>query len=180
MDFSKNIKTNIKQIYDFLTHEQEILYFAASLSFYTIFSIIPLSLMAISIVSSLPSFQAKLQDLKEMLFSYVVPTNTQMLSDWLDTFLSNTHKMGLMGFIYILITSLLFFRNYEFITSRMFNTKPRKIIDSLMLYWVMMTFFPLVIAALLYFNVRMTPIVQHTFFQFFLLTKVFPWAVVCL
>ena len=174
-----DFKKKLKLAYNFLTHEQEILYFAASLSFYTIFAIIPLCLIIISVISSLPSFQLQIQQLKDLILSYIVPTNTETFMQIFNTFLINTHKMGIVGLIYVIMTSLLFFRNYEFITSRMFNSKPRKFIDSLMVYWVMMTFFPIVIAALFYFNAKVTPILQNTF-QFFLLGKIFPWMVVCM
>lgn len=175
IDFKKKLKLT----YNFLTHEQEILYFAASLSFYTIFAIIPLCLIIISVISSLPGFQLQIQQLKDLILSYIVPTNTETFMQIFNTFLINTHKMGIVGLIYVIMTSLLFFRNYEFITSRMFNSKPRKFIDSLMVYWVMMTFFPIAIAALFYFNAKVTPILQNTF-QFFLLGEIFPWMVVCM
>lgn len=173
-----DLKRNLKNAYDFLTHEQEILYFAASLSFYTIFAIIPLCLIIVSIASLFPSFQIHIQQLKDLILSNIVPTNTETFTKIFDTFLINTRKMGIVGMIYIFITSLLFFRNYDFITSRMFNSKPRNFMDSLMIYWVMITFFPIVLMALFYFNIKITPILQNTF-QFFLFGKIFPWMVIC-
>ncbi|MCE3036749.1 YihY family inner membrane protein [Helicobacter sp. faydin-H20] len=170
----KKIKHNIIVIYNFLTHEQEILYYAASLSFYTIFAIIPLLFIAFSIVSNLPSFHGKIEDLKHWIFSYIVPTNSEILSNMLDTFITNTPKMGMVGVVYIAFTSLFFFRNYEFITSRMFNSKPRKLLDSLTMYWVFITFFPIMIAGVFYLINILGALLSNTF-SFFLFTKIASW-----
>lgn len=173
-DFFNKIKQNIITVYNFLTHEQEILYYAASLSFYTIFAIIPLLFIVFSIVSNLPSFQGELDELKQLIFSYIVPTNSDILNKMLDTFIVNTPRMGIVGFIYIIFTSLFFFRNYEFITSRMFNSKPRRFLDSLMVYWVLITFFPIMIA-LAFYGINELKALFLNPVQIFLFSKIAPW-----
>ena len=178
-DFITKCKRELAIIYKFLTHEEEILYFSASLSFYTIFAILPFLLIVLSIISSLPSFQNKIADLKNLIISNIVPTNTEIITQILDSLMKNASQMGMVGFISIIVTSLLFFRNYEFITSRMFNSKPRGFLDSLKVYWVMITFFPVMLALMFYLSNELK---DFFFFhkQTFSFTWLLSWFLACI
>ncbi len=57
-----------------------------------------------------------------------------------------------MGLGYTLVASIMFFRNYEYIAAKMFNSTPRKFFDSLIMYWTMITLFPVVLAFSIYFS----------------------------
>ncbi|STP13128.1 ribonuclease BN [Helicobacter mustelae] len=177
--FTQKIQKNLSMVYNFLTHEQEIFYYAASLSFYTIFAIIPLLFIIFSILSHLPSFQYRLEDVRNVIFSYIIPMDSDILNNMLNDFMINAPKMGMVGFVYIIFTSLFFFRNYEFITSRMFNSKPRKILDSLMVHWLLITFFPIMIMIFFYGRHELKSILTNPFL-IFLSIKIAPWIVNCL
>ena len=128
-------------IWDILDEQVE--YYAASLSFYTVFAIIPLLLIVLSIFTSLPTFAEYYENIKGFIFSNLFPTNTDVVSNYIDSFLKNSFKMGVVGFIYILFTSFLFFKNYEFIISQIFHTKPRKFLDAITIYWTLITLTPI-------------------------------------
>lgn len=177
-NFIAKCKRELATIYNFLTHEQEIFYFSASLSFYTIFAILPFLLIVLSIISNLPSFQNKIADLKNLIISNIIPTNTEMIAQMLDSLMRNPSQMGIVGFIYIIVTSLLFFRNYEFITSRMFNSKPRGILDSLKVYWVMITFFPVMLALMFYLSNEIKDLL-FVRKQAFFFTWLLSWLLAC-
>ncbi|WP_257842603.1 YihY family inner membrane protein [Helicobacter sp. 13S00477-4] len=159
--FSKKILKKIQEIYNFLTHEQEMFYYAASLSFYTIFALIPLILIAFSIMLNFPDFKIRLEGIKILMLSSILPTHTDIIASFLNTFMENSSKLGSMGFIYIIFTSLMFFRNYEYITSKMFNSKPRKFFDSLIVYWAMMTLFPIAFFLSIYFSGEVQGILKN-------------------
>ncbi|PAF46568.1 hypothetical protein BKH41_08930 [Helicobacter sp. 12S02232-10] len=151
-EFWKKIQKKIKEVYDFLTHEQEMFYYASSLSFYTIFALIPLLLIVFSVMLNFPNFRDRVNEFKVFILSNILPAHTEIISSFLDTFMKNSSKLGVMGLIYIAFTSLMFFRNYEYITSKMFNSKPRKFFDSLVVYWAMMTLFPIAFFMSIYFS----------------------------
>lgn len=138
--------------YRFLTYEEEMFYYASSLSFYTIFALIPMLFITFSILLAFSHFQDKIVDVERLILSNILPTNAEVVMNFMDTFLQNGDKMGVVGVISAFITSLLFFRNYEFITSKMFNSKPRGFVNSLMVYWVMITLFPLFAVVVLYLS----------------------------
>ena len=109
------VRSECKRIYDYFEQNQPLIY-AASLSYYSIFALIPLLLVFFSILLSLPQFQSEVQHIKEMLLSNLVPTNSDVFSQYLDTFIQNGSKLGMMGLAYVLATSILFFRNFEYVS----------------------------------------------------------------
>lgn len=151
-EFFSSVKNKIKEIISFLTHEQAMFYYASSLSFYTIFAMIPLLLILFSIVLKFPNFQDKINGFKTLILTNMLPDYTGAISVFFDSFFENSSRIGTIGFVYVLFTSLMFFRNYEFITSKVFNSKPRRFFESLIVYWVMMSVFPIGISLLIYFS----------------------------
>lgn len=140
-----------KKLYNFLTHEDELFVYASSLSFYTIFALIPLLLIVIFILFLLPNFQEAFEEMKRFILSSVLPTHSEMIANFLNPLLENSSKMGIVGFVYIIFTSIMFFRNYEYITSKMFNSTPRSFFNSLSLYWMLISLFPLVLGISFYY-----------------------------
>lgn len=141
----------LKSIWNFVA-DKELSFYAASLSFYTIFAIIPLLLIFFSIFVNLPNFQSQIEQIRTLILSNILPTHTEVISSYLDTFMQNSSALGMMGLGYTLIASIMFFRNYEYIAAKMFNSTPRKFFDSLIMYWTMITLFPVVLAFSIYFS----------------------------
>ncbi|WP_034583963.1 YihY family inner membrane protein [Helicobacter pametensis] len=148
---SYRVCQRIKSLYNFLTHEDELFVYASSLSFYTIFALIPLLLIVLSILLLLPDFQNTFLEIKDFLLSNVLPTHSEVVARFLDPLLVHSSKMGIVGFVYILFTSILFFRNYEYITSKVFRSSPRAFFDSLSMYWMLVSLFPLFLGISFYF-----------------------------
>ncbi|STP10983.1 tRNA-processing ribonuclease BN [Helicobacter cinaedi] len=141
----------LKSIWNFVA-DKELSFYAASLSFYTIFAIIPLLMIFFSIFVNLPNFQSQIEQIRTLILSNILPTHTEVISSYLDTFMQNSSALGMMGLGYTLIASIMFFRNYEYIAAKMFNSTPRKFFDSLIMYWTMITLFPVVLAFSIYFS----------------------------
>ena len=141
----------LKSIWNFVA-DKELSFYAASLSFYTIFAIIPLLMIFFSIFVNLPNFQSQIEQIRTLILSNILPTHTEVISSYLDTFMQNSSALGMMGLGYTLIASIMFFRNYEYIAAKMFNSTPRKFFDSLVMYWTMITLFPVVLAFSIYFS----------------------------
>ena len=130
--------------------DKELTLFAASLSFYTIFTIIPLLLIMLTLLTSLPSFEEHYETIKTFIFSNLMPVNSEAMMEHIDGFLENSGKMGVMGFAMILIASLLFFKNFEYIANKIFNAKPRGLWDSITTYWTMLTLTPIALGISFY------------------------------
>ncbi len=130
--------------------EIDIIFFAASLSFYTIFAIIPLFLVGLSIFPILPGFEDSYLKIKELFFSVVIPTHQEHIAKYFEEFLQNATKIGIIGLVVIVFVLMLFFESYDYAVNRIFRTKPRKFISSLPIYWTFITLGPLALALYIY------------------------------
>ncbi|MEA2090916.1 MAG: YhjD/YihY/BrkB family envelope integrity protein, partial [Campylobacterota bacterium] len=110
--------------------DKELTLFAASLSFYTIFSFIPLLLIMMTILTSLDSFADIYIKIQEFIFANLLPVNSEVIMEHINSFLQNSVEMSAMSFAVLFISSLLFFKNYEFIANRAFHAPKRNFLES--------------------------------------------------
>ncbi len=171
-NFFQNLNiSEIKKIID------EITLYSAALSFYTIFSLVPIILIILTIFSSSPFFSEFYIKLEHFIASNILPSNQEIIKTYLQNFLSNSSKMGVIGGFYILITSILFFDNYETIIAKIFNKEKRNLWEKIKLYWTMITLFPILFAGVIYLSIKVklllnVPIILKLL-PFFLLWLIF-------
>ncbi|MDA3907720.1 MAG: YihY family inner membrane protein [Sulfurimonas sp.] len=135
--------------------DKELTLFAASLSFYTIFTIIPLLLIMMTLLTSLPSFAEHYESIKTFIFSNLMPVNSEAIMGHIDGFLANSAKMGVIGLVTILVASLLFFKNFEYIANKIFHAKSRTLWESVTTYWTMLTLTPIALGASFYITAQL-------------------------
>ncbi len=140
--------------------DKELTLFAASLSFYTIFTIIPLLLIMLTLVTSLPSFAEYYDTIKGFIFSNLMPVNSEAIMGHIDGFLANSAKMGVIGLMMILVASLLFFKNFEYIASKIFHIKPRTLWESVTTYWTMLTLTPVALGASFFITAKIAVMIE--------------------
>jgi len=148
----KRAKIFLKEIKLFISSfvDKELTLFAASLSFYTIFTIIPLLLIVMAILTSLPSFADYYEKIQHFIFSNLMPVNSDTVMIQINSFLQNSSKMGAIGFLAILVSSMLFFKNFEYIANKIFHAKPRSLWESITTYWTLLTLTPIALGISFY------------------------------
>ena len=110
------IRQLIKEYYIFLRDflkalfEDKLSYYSASLSYYTLFSIIPLMVIILSIFTNLPIFEDVYQSIQSMLFENLMPTHSKEILGHINSFVENSGKLGMVGVIYVLFASMMFFK----------------------------------------------------------------------
>ncbi len=124
--------------------------YAASLSFYTLLTIVPLLFIIITIATSLESFSGHYTNIQSVLFENLLPGNSKLVVAHLDNFLKNTSKVNIYSSIFLFVSSLLFFRNYTFVANRIFKVKSRNIIKNLSLYLLILTITPIALGFTIY------------------------------
>lgn len=158
------MQINREKIYNVFTYikifiasfvDKELTLFAASLSFYTIFTIIPLLLIVLTLLTSLPSFSEYYESIKTFIFSNLMPVNSEAIMGHIDGFLENSVKMGVFGFAMILVASLLFFKNFEYIANKIFHAKARTLWESITTYWTMLTLTPIGLGVSFYITAKL-------------------------
>lgn len=160
-------------------YDEEITMYAASLSFHTIFSIIPLLLVSFSIFIRLPSFQESYEKIKQFIFSNLIPAQHETISTYMDTFLHNSSKLGVIGFVFVLFASIMFFINYEYIVNKIFHTKPRGFWSSISLYWTLMTLAPIGLALSFYLSSKLQHLLNSSDYTSWIdFLTIFPYLII--
>lgn len=116
---------------------------AAGLSFYTILSIIPVLLLSLSIFTQMPSFQEYYGKIKEFIFSSLLPSHQDTISEYVEQFLSNSSNLGILGFFAIIVATIMFFDNYNYVVNKIMNTKSNGFWQDFSKYWTLITLAPL-------------------------------------
>ncbi len=153
----KSLYCSLKRFYD-----PDIPFYAASLSFYTIFTLIPLLLVSFSIIVRLPNFSEQYEKIKNFIFSNIMPASQETVSTYIDTFLANTSKLGAIGFIFIIFASIMFFQNYEYIVGKIFKTKQKSFWSALTTYWTLITLGPMALAGSIYLSVKIQYVLDQS------------------
>lgn len=159
--------------------DKELTLFAASLSFYTIFTIIPLLMIVMALITSLPNFGEHYMSIKTFIFSNLMPVNSGAMMGYIDGFLQNSVKMGVIGFASVIVASLLFFQNFEYIVNRIFHAQKRTIWESVTTYWTLITLTPIALGVSFYISTELALIVDETLFSGWInILKIFPYVIV--
>lgn len=154
-NFYRHVKFFISTFVD-----KELTLFAASLSYYTIFTIIPLLLIMLTLLTSLPSFAEHYETIKVFIFSNLMPVNSEAMMRHIDGFLANSAKMGVIGLVMILVASLLFFKNFEYIANKIFHAKPRTLWESVTTYWTMLTLTPIALGVSFFISAKLAIMIE--------------------
>ena len=116
---------------------------AASLTYTTLFAIVPLLTVLYSILALFPSFQGVGEDIQEFIFSNFVPDAGEVVSDWLTSFSHQARNLTFIGIGFLFVTALLMLRTVDYAINAIFHTvDSRRPVISLLLYWVILTLGP--------------------------------------
>jgi len=121
-------------------------FYAASMSWSTLFFIIPLLVIFLSLLTYLPIFDNVYSQIHDLLAKNLLPTNSKLIMDYVDTFVANAGKLGLMGIAYVLFAAVTFFRDYDHVVNDIFEIPRRKFSRALSTYVVLIILVPLMIS----------------------------------
>lgn len=130
--------------------DHELSHYASSLSFHTILSLIPILLITFSLFTKMPSFEEYYKKVQAFIFNSLIPTQQDTLSTYLNQFMENTLNMGILGLVFVLYISVMFFLDYEKIVSKIFEVPTRRFWEAIATYWTMLTLMPLGLSISLY------------------------------
>ncbi|MEA2017454.1 MAG: YihY/virulence factor BrkB family protein [Campylobacterota bacterium] len=152
----------LKKIFNFFNDDTP--YFAASLSFFTIFSILPLIALLIVVISSLPAFSSHLDTLMLYILDFMNPTRSETLASQITDFLANTHKLGSIGIFYLLFVFTMFFKDYEHIVNKIYDVDTRPIYKLFFMYLGFVILIPLLLFVFIFIS-TLSKVTDFTFSQ---------------
>ena len=121
---------------------------AASLSYTSLLSMVPLLAVVFGVASIFPVFQQWSEQLQSFVFSNFVPASGDKIQSYLAGFLESVGKLTLTGTLVLIITALLLMVRIE----RTFNLiwrvpTARSIGNRVVMYWAVLTLGPLALGA---------------------------------
>ena len=138
---------------DFLANllEPKISFYAASMSWATLFFIIPFFVIIFSVVINTPIFNDYYDTVHSFIKSIVMPTQSELIMNWIDKFVANAGKMGAIGFIYVIIAAIMFFRDYDYIVNDIFDNQRRSFFKGVAVYSSLLIFIPIALIVSFWF-----------------------------
>jgi len=127
-------------------------HYASSLSWSTLFSIIPLLVIMLSIFTQMPLFDSMYEKVEKLLFSNLMPTDSKVIMEYINTFVDNSDKMGYIGVLYVTFAAIMFFKNYDYIVNDIFSAPSRTIVQAAKTYLLLVFIIPAMMASSFYFS----------------------------
>ncbi len=177
----KNIKLSYRVIRTYFTSlfDRDITFYASSLSFYTLFTLVPVMLIVLSISTSLTSFDAFYSNIKSFIMDNILPVSSDAFSGFIDSFMQNSMKLSIIGIVSVIVSSMLFFQNFEYIVNKIFKTKPRGFWESLTTYWTLVTLTPIALVFSFYLSNELQTILGANEFTATLnILELFPYLII--
>ncbi|MFA6013441.1 MAG: YihY family inner membrane protein [Gallionellaceae bacterium] len=122
---------------------------AASLTFDTLLSLVPLITIALTLFSAFPVFADFSEQIKHFLLTNMLPeTGGKMISRYVQQFAESATKLTTVGLLFLAVTAMLMMVTMD----NAFNTiwrvsKPRPLFKRVLVYWAVLTLAPLLVGA---------------------------------
>jgi len=121
---------------------------AGYLSYVSLMSLVPLMVVALSVATAFPIFTEIHHSVEQFVYDNFVPTASDMVQQYLTSFVDNASKMSAVAISFLFIAALLLIS----VIDKTFNniwqvTKKRRVITSFSMYWMILTLGPLLVGA---------------------------------
>ena len=146
----QKLRNGIGQVLMFF--DDDISFYAASLSFYSVLSIIPMLWVVFFFLNQLGVFEDYVQLVKGFLVDSLIPTHAEIIVGYIEGFLVNARGMGTIGLIYIVVTSVLFYKNFQYVVNKIFLVPNHSFLHGLGTYLVLAVLMPFTLGASLYLS----------------------------
>jgi membrane protein len=122
---------------------------AASLTFTTLLSLVPLITIALTLFSAFPVFQDFSAQIKSFLLSNMMPeTGGRMISLYVEQFAESAAKLTAVGIVFLALTAMLMMHTIDEAFNTIWNvSKPRTLLQRVLIYWAGLTLAPLLVGS---------------------------------
>lgn len=127
--------------------EPKVSFYAASMSWSTLFFVIPLLVITLSIIIYTPLFSQFYDKIHTFMAQALVPTSSKQVMEFIDKFVANANSMGIIGAVYVVVAAALFFRDFDYIINDIFGDNRRGFFKALLTYGSLTVALPLTVAS---------------------------------
>ncbi len=117
---------------------------AASLTFTSLLSLVPVLAIAFSVIATFPVFAHFKADMQAFIFAHVLPESVAAAQGYLDSFVAKAGRMTMVGTIVLAVTAVLLLATIEGAFNRIWRVRERRPLRiRLAAYWAMLTLGPI-------------------------------------
>lgn len=122
---------------------------AASLTFTTLLSLVPLLTIALTMFSAFPVFEEFSGQIKNYLLSNLMPNMAEkIISNYMRQFTENAMRLTAVGVVFLAVTAMSMMLTIDHAFNTIWRaTRPRPLLKRLVVYWAVLTLAPLLIGA---------------------------------
>ncbi|MBI5437272.1 MAG: YihY family inner membrane protein [Nitrosomonadales bacterium] len=130
-------------------HQDRCIQIAASLTFTTLLSLVPLITIALTMFSAFPVFEDFSNQIKAYLVNNLMPNMAgKVITQYMQQFTESAMRLTAVGIVFLAVTAMLMMLTID----HAFNTiwrisRPRPLLKRLIVYWAVLTLTPLLIGA---------------------------------
>jgi len=142
--------TDLRQLMHFIAErfkQDRCTQMAASLTFTTLLSLVPLITIALTLFSAFPVFEDFSTQIKGFLLSNMMPeTGGKMISRYVEQFAESAAKLTAVGIVILALTAMLMMHTIDEAFNTIWNvSKPRTLVQRVLIYWAVLTLAPLLV-----------------------------------
>lgn len=120
---------------------------AASLTFTTLLSLVPLITIALTLFSAFPVFSDFADNIKHFLLANMMPeTGGKMISRYVEQFAESATRLTAMGIVFLALTAMLLMVTIDNAFNTIWRvTRQRTVLQRVLTYWAVLTLAPLLV-----------------------------------
>jgi len=141
--------------------DDELTYYAASLSFYTISTVIPIFFIMFSLIPKLPQFDEHYITLKQFFIEHLLPVQTDIVTTYIDSFVANATQLSIVSSTFTILVSMLFFINFSYVINTVFKTKDPGVLKTVLSYFLLIILLPVGLTFSFYFTNNLNLLVDQ-------------------
>jgi membrane protein len=145
-------QTQLKTLSNFLKfvwhnfHQNRGMETAKSLTYTSLFAVVPFITLLLAILSAFPSFQVFGNQIESMIFTHLLPTSSSELAGYISEFATQAKNLTWVGAIMLLVTAYFMLENVESSFNKIWAvSETRKGLSSFLLYWSVLSLGPLLL-----------------------------------
>ncbi len=143
--------------------EDDCLHSAATLAYTTLLSLVPLFAVSFALFTAFPVFTDLNERLQDFLFRNLVPASGEVVQEYIQQFAGRAAGLTLAGLIGITVSAVLMMAAIDRALNRIWRvTRRRRLVQSFMVYWAVITVGPVLVAISLAATSYLTVIADYT------------------
>jgi len=107
----------------------------------------------LAIFTTLPVFDTVYSKIETLIFSNLMPTDSKEVMQYINTFIQNSGKLGVMGALYVVFAAIMFFKNYDYIVNDIFDAPGRSVLQAARTYLLLLLVIPVMIGGSFYLSI---------------------------